>query len=583
MSAAIPRLLVALVTTGVILLLCGPVLGDPTTLALGRGCSEAPQHLWSLWLVTEHLLTDGPLVRRAAIAFPDGFVQHLIDPTNLLLFSPVYWLAGGGPGAATLAWNLLHAGSVLIGAIGCALLARHVAPGAAGAAVLVAGFVGSSALLDQPETGRSEYLPVLWLPLHLALLREALHRGSAPLSLGAGAALALVALGGPYIAVFSLPVVVTAALAWAHPVSWDARLRGLSPAAAVAGAGAAFAIWSTLRWPPSKLLSQIEDNTSAPLSQSLAPLLRLGDGFPGAETTLYPGVVVLLLGFLGAALAPRRAIGWLALGLSLVAVGVGPTPTLSGIPKVGPAAALLEALPLLRGIFAWPRMGFVAALPLGLAAAVGAQAAAARLSRPALQGALGLGLAALVLADHATFPRSVRAPARTLDAHLPAPVAALIDLLPPGALLHIPLDGPTTVTSCPPVGRYLNWSLQHGRPITTAAGSPNDAMWIQSWLLQWVTASRAEPLPRSSRDCARADSTLLLEHGVVAILLHGDDPRAVNARPALTRLLGRPSRQEGEHSVWVLADRAGPPVEGCQRPGGLLPSEPRAARPAGAR
>ena len=53
-----------------------------------------------------------------------------------------------------------------------------------------------------------------------------------------------------------------------------------------------------------------------------------------------------------------------------------------------------------------------------------------------------------------------------------------------------------------------------------------------------------------------------------AILHHSDDPRAAAARAALLRLLGRPNLQEGEHSAWVLAERAGPIVEGCRRPRG---------------
>lgn len=573
MSAPAPdrdrALVVAVVVALVAGLLCGPVLRAPTRYALGSPCSEAPQHLWSLWLVTEQLFTHGPLVRRADIAFPGSFVEHLMDPANLLLFAPVHGLGGGGPGAATLAWNALHVGMVIIGGVGAARLARRLAPGTAAAAVLVAGFVGGSALLGHPDAGRSEYLPALWLPLHLAWLHEAVETGRARASVLAGVALALVALGGAYVALFSLPVVVVAALAWGRGVGWGRRLRGLGPAAAIGGLAAAVAAWATLQWPPFGVFSRLDGGTGIALSQPLAALWRGGAGLPGAETTMYPGLVLCGLALTGLALRPRRAAPWVAVGAVLVALGLGPTPFLGDSTLTGPTSWLVALVPPLAAIQGWPRLGFVAPLPLAIAAAIGAAAVLERWGRALPQSVVGLALAALLLADQATFPRHTiaRWPGRLMDAHQPADVTALLTDLPAGALLHSPYDNPLTGVTCPLYGRYQLWSLQHERPITMVEGPAGDSMVERSWVAAWVAADvPAASLPLESGACAAADAAALRDLGIVAIVQHDDDPRAPGSTGTLVTLLGEPTARRGDHALWRTDELAGPPAAGCLMP-----------------
>ena len=109
----------ALVTLVVLALHGGRAFLSPVSLALGGSLSEAPNHLWTLWAAAAGLFESGPFVFRADIGHPGRFESHLMDPANLLVFAPAYYLGGGGAGAATLAWNLLFAAAVVVSATGC--------------------------------------------------------------------------------------------------------------------------------------------------------------------------------------------------------------------------------------------------------------------------------------------------------------------------------------------------------------------------------------------------------------------------------------------------------------------------------
>jgi hypothetical protein len=352
-------------------------------------------------------------------------------------------------------------------------------------------------------------------------------------------------------------------------VGWGHRLRGLLPAAVLGVMGAAIAAWATLRWPPFGALSRSLGGTWLAISQPVGAVFRVGDGLAGAETTLYPGLGLVGLSVLGGALRPRQAGPFLALGVGLVALGLGPAPWVGEASVTGPTTWLVALVPTLSRIMGWPRLGFVAPLPFAIAAAIGVSAAMARWGARLPRAGLALGLGALLLLDQATFPRNTVAawPARMLDARQPAAVAALLADLPEGAVMHTPFDRPSPAVTCPLYGRHLLWSLQHGRPITQVEGPAGDGLHDSSRLAAWLAAdARPGALPAASAGCRAADAAQLRQLGVVAVLHHGDDPRAPGAMGVLTHLLGQPTARRGEHALWAPAALAGEPAEGCEWP-----------------
>ena len=106
----------------------GGVLLNPHVEALGGGWTEAPGHLWGLWVAADGLWSHGPYVRDAALGFPGTYRVHLMDPVNLLPFLPGYWLGGGGAMGATLGWNLLHLVALGVALWGCLMLRRVLLP-----------------------------------------------------------------------------------------------------------------------------------------------------------------------------------------------------------------------------------------------------------------------------------------------------------------------------------------------------------------------------------------------------------------------------------------------------------------------
>ena len=159
MSPSSPRhpwLPSALVVALVSLYYGGAAWLHPFVVQLGSASSEAPGHLWGLWATADRLWQAGPFMRNVpGLGFPSGFTGHLMDPINLLLFLPGFWMGGGGMAGASLGWNLLHAASLLVGGYGAWRLARTLAapaePHPWAAALLVGGFVAGSFLFKQDD------------------------------------------------------------------------------------------------------------------------------------------------------------------------------------------------------------------------------------------------------------------------------------------------------------------------------------------------------------------------------------------------------------------------------------------------
>ncbi len=573
---------------------------QPSRRALGSAWSEAPGHLWGLWTTATGFLQHGPLVRAApGLGFPEGFEAHLVDPVNLLLFLPGYVLGGGGITGAVLGWNLLHAGAIVVGGVGCVAATRALLGQDRGtpwsAAVLTAGFCGGAFLLSHPHMGRSEYLPAVLLPWHIALLWRWV-RGGAGWRTGVGAGLLLggVGLGGSYLAIFALLLELPLALGLLATASGDRR-RVLGRLALVGGVALVVAlpmVVALLMFPPpgsSPLLSAPPRPMAESDPGTLLTMLRMGP-LPDLEPLLdqppYPGLVLLGLALLGALLRPRHALGWLLLGLWLAVLSLGPgiATNRGGQPGMIPLPAgwLQSLAPPLANLKAWSRLACVVPLPLGLAAIHGVQALLGRPRRGWLRGGLGILLVLLVLLDQGSWPRRMSLDRPVFEPAAPAGLLAVIADLPPGAVIQLPLEVSIGKGIKLQAARSHLWQLQHGRAISATPGVISDTSLRWSTLArlavnrQFAEAGRGgrrgqPPLPgaRGSLDaetlaCAQADAAALHERGVAALVLLEGEPGGESLFDLLEQVLGAPSHQQGEVMAWSLegwADHAGVPCE----------------------
>ena len=561
--------------------LLGPALLDDGL--VGSPCAEAPPHLWGLWAVADGLWTHGPLVRVAEVGHPGGFREHLMDPVNMGFFAPLYALGGGGAEGARLAWNGMVLGWLVVGAAGVGLLGRRLfAPGGgrtAGAAVLAVGFLASSTALAFPLLGRTELLPAALMPLHLAFLHDALRGEQVRPGRLALAALTLggVALGGGYLALFAAMVEVPAALLLARDLP---RLRSLGRLVIVAVGAlltASPAAWALASAPPAT--HSLEDGLAPPspfvdMSFALADALRLGGRTITlqAEQAGYVGVVLVAFAVAGAVVVPR-ARGWLALGLALSVLALGPFYTWDGVAPRPEAALLLPAgvlewlVPPIRAMRSWSRLGCLAPLPLAVAAAYGSAALWER------GGPVRIGVIValpLMFSDQASWPRGWEPETpRVFQLDLPDGLTEVVAALPEGALLQLPL-ALDTLDGCQVFGPYLLWQRQHGRPISCEDTPARDGALSESWLarsaahLQRRVAKGQPVMPVCPRDqaCAVADLGQLELAGFAAVLHHGELAGSGEIGDWLDQLLGAPDASAGTVRAW----RAGGEGESCPLP-----------------
>lgn len=513
-----PRLGPAVVATALCaVLLLGSALVHPTTEAVGGAVTEAPVHLWGLWSTANGFWTYGPFLRHAEAGWPSGFTSHLMDPINLAVFLPAYWLGGGGVRGAVLGWNLLHLATVTVGAVAIVRLARRLVDPrdgwAPGLAVLV--FCGTPFLLHTPNMGRSEYLPVALYPLHLALLHEWMRRpangqGAAPttaprwrVGVMAGVTLGAVCLGGWYLTVFCgiLNIAVGLAWSWRLPVreaTW--RLLFVAAIGAVCLTPATIALWVH----PGNL-------HAAPFSEGWVPVVLSRDWYPAMgidelfrltnardpaiwnDMVPYVGVVSLALGLVGIALRRPGAIQWMAFTGIALAFAAGPYVVVNWGDNagnaqpatfLGPAGWLLTAVPPLADVHIWWRMAGVAAVPAAIAAAIGLSGLMAWVRTRqegrsnASRSLVTVALVAMgaVLADQTSYPATLAFPAATFSPAIPTGVGEVVAQLTPGMLVMLPLQDQVALENYDETsaGRYLLWQLQHGYPISASEPTRQD-------------------------------------------------------------------------------------------------------------
>ena len=569
----------------------------PTEQALGAIGSEAPGHLWGLWIVTDSLAEQGPFVRSAAgVGFPGGFTAHLMDPINLLPFGLGYLLGGGGVGGAVLGWNLLHLVAIALagwGALRCVdlLVGRDDPARPALGLLLVAVIGGGSFLFAHPLLGRTEFLPGVLLPHLLADLLPGVVQGDRRRLLRAGLCLGAIALGGAYLAAFVgltlLPVGL--ALLWRAPDK-GARLLRLGAVAALG-----LLLWSPAGFaldqhPPRGQVS-IWDPTLVMRDPSplwtLSSLVRVGPAealLTSLDPPAYLGLVALGLALLGLLGDPRRVGPWVALSAWLTALAMGSAvvtgPGPQALTLLLPVSLIDRLVPALYNLKSWGRIGIFLPVPLGLAAAGGLLRWGRRLSPRGLT-LLALGLSALILVDQATWPRPDTLPRPTFGARQPAALGALLDRLPPGPIIPLPFELPLGRGELLEAGQWQLWRLQHGRPISSSPEAITDVTLRSSFTSQLLATRQLFGEHRKGRmaamvfrpeyaeeqaACARRDLPALIAQGYVAFVLWGERAGATSVRADLHRWFGAPTETEGAAEAWVLSRLAAEAGGPCPPP-----------------
>lgn len=426
-----------------VVLALGTAVLDPLHLAVGSADSAARDHLWGLWVTADSLFRSGPFIRDAPdVAFPIGFYGLQYEAANLMFFLPGYALGGGDATGAVLGWNLLHAGTAAAASAGCWLLGRDLMSARPELLVLMAAFACSPFLLAHPHTGHSEYLPVALWPWHLWALFRWLRGGTWRWAVMAGLSLGGMAATASYLPVFLtfLEVPLGAVLAWRAGPRGLARLL-LVATIALALAGA-FGVALSQPWPRGHgaLVAQMTATTVPfpSLQELMSGITRFWPGQPAMmsnEQPAYPGVVVCGLALLGAVFR-KEARGWVLLGALGICLGLGVGLTHDAQRYLLPVGQLTHWLPMLGAVHFWERVAPLAALPLGIAAAYGTQVLGLRVHAPR---AAAVALALAVVADQATWPRARVLPQPSFELRPPAELLEVLDELPKGALLQLPI------------------------------------------------------------------------------------------------------------------------------------------------
>jgi hypothetical protein len=229
-------------------------------------------------------------------------------------------------------------------------------------------------------------------------------------------------------------------------------------------------------------------------------------------TGLFPGLVATALGLTaliaGLALRDRRARMWLAIGVAGVLLSFGPA--LPGY------AALVQAVPLLQGIRAPVRFGFLLLAAVAMLGGFGLWWLRQRWShRPRLATSLAVLAVLLVTAEAFRAPVGYRPAIKVPDVYkVLAPETRAV-------VIEYPMPGPTAIFSN---ARYMLYSTAHWKPLVNGYSGFMPASYVTHYKTLDVYAS-PEVLAK------------LVAMGVTHIVAHGSGRILASDRmPALTRL-----------------------------------------------
>jgi PA14 domain-containing protein len=399
----------------------------PLVLGLGhRGVVDRVDGRLNAWILAwdAHALTRDPTRIFQAPIFhplPDAlaFTENLILPAAVA--APAILL--GNP---VLGYNLILLGTCVLSGLGAQLLVRRVAGDRLAAFVAGAAFAVGGHRWVRMAHLHAEL--TLFLPFVLLALDRFWEKRTWRRALLIGLLLALQGWSSIYLGAITATAlcvgIVLMAVAGMRPPDFSRLGAGLVLATVLlAPVVRPYLRMRAFEGAEFTLADQAVHATT-PLSYAAAParlygpLTRRHLDMTGVRDPLFPGVVLLLLGVAGLAVAPRRYRAFaLAASAAAIVVSLGP--------ETAAYRFLYEHLVLFRGIRALGRFSLVPVLALSVLAGLALSGRSRRASLLAL---------ALLLAESANWPL------RYGD-YVPPPAAARWLEGKPGAVAYLPLGG----------------------------------------------------------------------------------------------------------------------------------------------
>jgi hypothetical protein len=370
----------ALFLSGVLALMSWPLITNPA----GLGVMDRPDGRLNAWILAwdVHALTHAPRQLFQAPAFhplPDSlaFSENLLLPA--LLAAP--GLAVHGP---NLGYNLALFLSLLVSGLGVQLLVRRVSGDRL--AAFAAGVFFAAGSHRWIRLAHLHAQVTLFLPFVLIALDRFASRATLPRALLVGGLVALQGLSSVYLGAITASMLAAAVLVGVAAGWRSAELWRLTAGLALAAALMTPVLLPYLRmrdfqgteWTLADIATYATTTTSYAASGT-----RLYGGLtqrhlPPEEVqdTLFPGLVMLILGLAGFARAPRRYAA-VAVAASILAI----------VLSLGPQTAfyrfLHEHVVLVRGVRALSRFSLAPVLCLSVLAGL-TLAGRSRLALPAL-------------------------------------------------------------------------------------------------------------------------------------------------------------------------------------------------------
>lgn len=524
-SPWITRLLPLVVYTLAALFITWPLARHLDSHAAGAGYADTYTYLRASWAAKEALLHGHSPFTHTLLAYPGGYTSRLLWAT------PLRWI----PGTLLmfvcpplLAVNLWLIGTLVLNGtaaywLGLELSDRHRAAALLGGLV----FMAFPTMQGHLSVGHVEVLAMAGLPLFALSLWRVLYRAAGWRTAAWGSVwLAVASLGIMSQIIYNaLPVVALLVLYLlladrGRLVRRDLPLRDrpwLKLGAMLAGGGALLMIFvGPLLTPAGRAeVSALDETGRVAYSADLlafvtpspfGPLDRLGLvpryardvlGTNSAEGAAYVGLAALLL--VSAAVVSRRDTRpWLLVALGAMLLSLGPLLKWRDQPVeirveqyrsfVTLPWAALQDLPFLESTRTPGRFNGATALAWGALVSMGAGVVLRRTSRPAVQGGIALGLAAVILVEYQLFW-----PYPSFSAAQPAYFRQLAHTEGVRGVLTLPLDDPLAVQHA------MVQQTIHGKPMVgglISRRTPQDPAEIA--LLGRVGLADDRPLPAAA-------------------------------------------------------------------------------------
>lgn len=442
-----------------------PLVSAPGTLSRTDN-ADTMLNQWILAWVAHALVTNPLELFNANIFYPEprtlAFSEHLFVPA--LFGAPLYWL-GASP---VLGYNVvLWCGLALTAWTTSLVLHRWTGDWWA---ALAAGSLAAFNSETLTRMGHIQAMHVEFLPLALLALDDVLRDGRQRDALRLGVLAAAQMLCSGYLLVMTAVSLVVGVLA--QPRRWiGARFRRVAPALAIAivvmGVLTAPFLYQYYRVQHDQGLTRSYDEVamySALWSNYLATAGRFHYEswshayFAESNSAVFPGILPLLLALVavlsGVAIRDGRARMWLAIGLVGLALSFGP--------RLPGYELLYYGFPLLQGIRAVSRFGFLWLFAVAILMGFGLAWLRQRISRDAgparRRWATVLGVASLVVVN----VENTRMPMAFVEApEIPAIYRTLAQV--DGAVVaELPFPHPRRATHN---AEYLWASTQHWKPL----------------------------------------------------------------------------------------------------------------------